>query len=392
MKYLYIVSYILILIGLIELIYIKIKDSNKKTLKLKKREVSNYAVVIPARDESNVISDLLNSLKEQVNMNDVYIIVEKKSDKTVRIADKFGANIYVRKNIGDKKRKGYALDEGIKYILRKKKKYDLFFIFDADNVVGPNFINEMLETYKNGYDIATGYRNIKNNDNVITSCSGLTFTLINTLINKTKMAHNKAIIISGTGFYIASDLINKWHGYPFHSLTEDYELSLYASANNITTYYNDQAEFFDEQPNTMEQSLKQRTRWVKGFLESRNNYIKNIKDDYEKILGITPYIFILLGFLMFFIISFVLLIIALNNSDPIYTKYLFYFLVCPFILYLILFVISYTVIMIDIERLNISGKNIIASLFYNPIFLFTYIICLFRALKHENIEWEKIEH
>jgi 1,2-diacylglycerol 3-beta-glucosyltransferase len=325
-------------------------------------------------------------------MNDVYIIVEKKADKTVRIADKFGANIYVRKNIGDKKRKGYALDEGIKYILRKKKKYDLFFIFDADNVVGPNFINEMLETYKNGYDIATGYRNIKNNENVITSCSGLTFTLINTLINKTKMAHNKAIIISGTGFYIASDLINKWHGYPFHSLTEDYELSLYASANNITTYYNDQAEFFDEQPNTMEQSLKQRTRWVKGFLESRNNYIKNIKDDYEKILGITPYIFILLGFLMFFIISFVLLIIALNNSDPIYTKYLFYFLVCPFILYLILFVISYTVIMIDIERLNISGKNIIASLFYNPIFLFTYIICLFRALKHENIEWEKIEH
>jgi hypothetical protein len=38
MKYLYIVSYILILIGLIELIYIKIKDSNKKTLKLKKEK------------------------------------------------------------------------------------------------------------------------------------------------------------------------------------------------------------------------------------------------------------------------------------------------------------------------------------------------------------------
>ena len=95
-------------------------------------------------------------------MEDVYIIVETKSDKTVHIAEKYQANIYLRQDYKDKQRKGYALDECLKDILSQNKHYDLYFIFDADNIVSNNYFEEMLKTYHEGYEIGTGYRNIKN--------------------------------------------------------------------------------------------------------------------------------------------------------------------------------------------------------------------------------------
>ena len=40
-------------------------------------------------------------------------------DETVKIVKEYGGNIYVRKNIENRRRKGYALDECLKNILKK---------------------------------------------------------------------------------------------------------------------------------------------------------------------------------------------------------------------------------------------------------------------------------
>ena len=60
-------------------------------IKLKKtKDDPLFAVLIPARDESLVISDLLDSLKKQtykVKSSDIYIIVESEKDPTVMIAN-----------------------------------------------------------------------------------------------------------------------------------------------------------------------------------------------------------------------------------------------------------------------------------------------------------------
>ena len=201
MQIAYIISYILVIIVVFLIIYSSVLDSKSSKIKLKKNYKDHFAILIPARNESSVINDLLDSLEGKVNMEDVYIIVETKSDKTVHIAEKYQANIYLRQDYKDKQRKGYALDECLKDILSQNKHYDLYFIFDADNIVSNNYFEEMLKTYHEGYEIGTGYRNIKNNENVITTCSGLTFSLINNLINKIKMKNNKAIIISLVVFF-----------------------------------------------------------------------------------------------------------------------------------------------------------------------------------------------
>lgn len=391
MNYLYILSVILISIGITLLLLIFIFEYSK-TLDIKKRKTYKYAILIPARNESKVIKGLLESIKKQTdNMNDVYIVVEDENDETVKIANLYRANIFVRKDFENKKRKGYALDEVIKEIL-KTNNYDLYFIIDADNILDDNFIKEMLETYKKGYDIGVGYRNIKNCTNVISACSGLTFSFINTISNEKKNKQEKAIIISGTGYYISGNLINKWKGFPFHSLTEDYELSLYAEANNISTYYNKNAIFYDEQPTTMKVSLKQRTRWVKGFLESRKIRLDDIKNDYEKLIGIIPYLFIISGIIVYLLSNIFGTIYYIANNNLLYLSTIRNFIILIIIVYLILLLATLYVLLKENNKLNMDYKIKIKVLFFNPIFLITYIYCFIIAVIKKEIKWETIEH
>lgn len=232
----------------------------------------NYCILVPARNESRVIEDLLLSIKSQtqkVPFENVYIIVEDKNDLTTKIAKNYNANIIIRQKL-ELKRKGYALMEAIERIT-KTKNYDAYFIFDADNILDKNYISEMNKSFMSGYDIGIGYRLNKNKTNSIASSSHLIFTLVNELSNKSRNKHNINCNCSGTGFYITGKLINKLKTYPFHSLTEDYEISLYACTNNLTTTYNRNALFYDEQPTNYKTYLKQRTRWVSGYFEARKN-------------------------------------------------------------------------------------------------------------------------
>ena len=57
-----------------------------------------------------------------------------------------------------------------------KDRFDGFFVFDADNVLSPNYITEMNKTFSQGYETITSYRNSKNyGDNWITAGYALWF-------------------------------------------------------------------------------------------------------------------------------------------------------------------------------------------------------------------------
>jgi len=192
--------------------------------KLKGGKNPRFAILIPARDESMVIRGLLDSLKRQtfsIHMKDVYIIVEGVDDPTVMIAKEYGVTVVLRKHL-NLKRKGYALDEGIKYILEHDKHYDAYFVIDADNILDENYLYEMVKVYDMGYDVGSCYRNCKNgNDNIISGCSSIIFSFINSVGNEFKNKHDQNIITIGSGFYIRGEWIEKWNGYPFHLLAED---------------------------------------------------------------------------------------------------------------------------------------------------------------------------
>ena len=72
--------------------------------------------------------------------------------------------------------------------------------------------------------------------------------------------------IQGTGFLFANELIK--NGWNYTSLTEDRAFCADAVAQGYQITYNNDAEFYDEQPIDIKIAMRQRIRWAKGHLQA----------------------------------------------------------------------------------------------------------------------------
>lgn len=402
----FIVVVILIIILLIILYYVAFCSLTKSKIKKTTNEINHYAILIPARDESNVIENILISIEKQtykISMKDVYVIVEREDDPTVDIVKRHQASYFVRTNLENRHRKGYALDECIKDILGHGLRYDAYFIFDADNVLEKNYLFEMNKTFNEGYELACGYRRPANpNDTVISTCSALIFSMINVFGNYERAKKNYNVNITGTGFFIRGDLVEEWNGYPFHSLTEDYELSLYSTWKNLSSTYNENAIYLDEQPTTYKTSWNQRLRWVKGYFEARSIYSKKIakasKDKDKNIskahsLGVIPYI-IMVSLMTLYLIFLVGLTIAsalYKNYDSLWNAVSR--IIGVFVgIYLILACLAIGLFFVEGKKTSFTLKAKFKAVFYYPIFLLDFLWISIRLIFKRDVTWSKIEH
>jgi cellulose synthase/poly-beta-1,6-N-acetylglucosamine synthase-like glycosyltransferase len=358
-----------------------------------------FAILIPARDESKVIEGLIQSIINQtrkVSLEDVFVIVEDKEDETVKICKKHGVSVIVRQQI-ELKSKGYALQEAIEFLVAKNIYYDAYFIFDADNVLDKHFIKEMEKDYNKGYGISTGYRNLNNGNAVLPIAAGLTYTFINEWINKNNLKYQKSLMLSGTGFFIQGKYIRKWKTYPFHSLTEDVELSHYATLQGIKMNYNDKAIFYDEQPVLFSQSVLQRKRWIRGYFQ---NYFlafpkyrkaistnpKNIGSMYSMILGIQLVICLVcsfFSFLLFFLCQFLF-------QKNILALLFFFLLLC--LLYGVFAFGTMILLLKEGKKLKFDEALFGRVVWYHPLFLFSYVYVFILTIFQKNVSWDKIEH
>lgn len=401
-----VVSLAFIFVGLVIMLITSIMSKKNNNKPRKRKDNHNFCFLVPARYESNVIEDLLISIKKQtikVNMEDVYVIVESKNDETVGICKKYKATVVIRKHL-ELQRKGYALDEAVKFILSKNKDYDAYFIFDADNVLDKDYLKNMIPIFDKGYDLASGYRNCKNgNKSSIAACSTLTFSLVNTVFNEKKNRETKNITFSGTGFYIRGELIKKWGGYPFHSLTEDYELSSYATLNNLTTYYNTKSVFYDEQSLRFKDTINQRVRWIRGYFDVRKMYKSKIfkaldkKDPnngskIDESIGIVPFIFMVLGLVIWFLALVFFIAYNLFLGNKVWQLHLLELTIFMIIIYITMMVMTIVILFLEGKKLDLTIKSRIKAMFINPIFMISYVPCAVKALTTKEVKWTRVEH
>ena len=368
---------------------------------------NRFAFVTSARNEKNVIGELIDSIRAQnypQELIDVYIIADNCTDNTAEIARAHGAKVYERFNkqlIG----KGYALDEFFKHLMAsgESKNYDGFFVFDADNVLDENFTKEMNKVFNKGYNIVTSYRNSRNyGSNWISAGYALWFLRESKYLSNARMLLNTSCAVSGTGFLVRESIIEKNNGWKHHLLTEDIEFSIDSVIHGEKIGYADGAVIYDEQPITFAQSWNQRLRWSKGFYQVLGKYgtklVKGMFTNkgnkfscFDMFMTIAPAMFI------------TLFSIAVNSGvfiSEMMSSYGNYFLINEsinavsgslFRFYILLFVVGAITTVTEWNNIHTTTLKKIVYTFTFPLFIATYIPIAIVAL-FKKVQWTPIAH
>lgn len=233
-----------------------------------------FALLVAAHNEEMVIEKIIESLKDieyPKDMYDIYVIADNCNDKTASIARKCGVNVCER-NAPDKRGKGYALEWMFNKIFKMDKTYDAVGIFDADNLVSKNFLNEMNYKLTQGCKVVQGYIDSKNpDDSWITESYSISFWATNRLFQLGRSNLGLSNQIGGTGFCVETSIL-KEIGWGVTCLTEDLEFTSKLVLNGYKVGWAHNAIVYDEKPLTLKQSWSQRKRWMQGFTDVASRF------------------------------------------------------------------------------------------------------------------------
>ncbi|MHB8106080.1 MAG: glycosyltransferase family 2 protein [Candidatus Cryosericum sp.] len=231
-----------------------------------------FAVLICAKNEEKVIGLLVSSLKAQhypAEAFDIFVVADNCADRTAKIARAAGATVYERFDPA-RQTKGYALNWFFERFLKDHAGgYDACVIFDADNLAERDFLAAMNRQLNAGHPIATGLRLGKNSSSSWVSGCGSLFWLVQTrllYIPRGRM-NLPCCSVGGTGFMFDLAVLGD-QGWHTTSICEDIEFTLNSIADGYFIAYAPDAVFYDEQPITLMQSLRQRYRWSLGTVQT----------------------------------------------------------------------------------------------------------------------------
>ena len=366
-----------------------------------------FAVVVSARNEEQVIGELLDSLRKQnypQELLDLYVVADNCTDDTAGAARKAGAFVYERRD-PIHKGKGYAMD----YLFRQLKEegkdcYDGYFVFDADNLVDPNFVREMNRTFDKGYDAVTCYRNSKNfGDNWISAGYSIWFLREARFLNFPRTLLGTNCHVSGTGFLVSAKVIEENGGWPFHLLTEDIQFSVDCAIRGKRIGYCDSAVIYDEQPATFRQSWDQRLRWSKGFYQVDREYTVPLLKGmlrpgrlgtscYDMFVTVAPGMLLTLAMILFNAVA-----VAACLTPPAYLAARATHETARGIgaslgnVYLGLLLYGLCTVLSEWKHIQAPALKKLGYVFTFPIFMFTYIPISIAALVRK-VEWKPIYH
>lgn len=360
-----------------------------------------YAVLISARNEENVVGNLINCIHEQTypkELVDIWLVADNCTDHTADLARSMGCHVVERFNqeqIG----KGYALTYLLDHMesMGQADQYDAFFVFDADNKLDSHYIEEMNKAFQSGFRILTSYRNSVNlSENWVSSGSALWFIRESRFLNASRMRLGTSCHVGGTGFMFSREIMKRNKGWKFHLLTEDLEFTMDSVLHGDRIGFCGTAMLYDEQPVTFAQSWRQRLRWSKGFLQVFRYYgpalIQRAVRERD-----------------FSAVDLTLLICPFTVLATVRIAMGFLFAVCGFVTWqsqlgalsswssgivasvLVMMGLAALTIVAERDHIGASNKELLAYVLSFPVYLMSYVPISFQAM-FSKAEWKPIVH
>lgn len=250
---------------------------------------SRICILVACHNEEDVIASTVENLREidyDKNLYDIVVVNDNSTDGTEDELKRVGVR-YINTNEGKFPREGVGKPGGLQYALRAlgfekvRDKYDLVMILDADNHVSPNILKEL-----NSQWLGTGkptaiqsYLDSKNFDKVLSFGYANAYIVSNRFFQLAKYRWKLPNALGGTGFVVSTDYLIETGGFNYKSLTEDLEMEIEIVNRGGRVAWNHFARVYDEKPDDIKISLKQRTRWMQGhWYVAFTNFIPLLKN------------------------------------------------------------------------------------------------------------------
>jgi len=233
---------------------------------------SSFLILFPAYKEDSVIVHSVRQFLEQTYPKDFYhigVISDHMQDDTNELLRQLPITLFTPQF--EKSSKAKAMQYAIKEINGQSSmvngQFDYVIILDADNVVLPDFLEQVNASCQQGYRAIQCHRCAKNSDNDIAILDGISEEINNTLFRK---AHNTIGISSaliGSGMCFEYEWFKNHVGL-FETAVEDREMEILLMKENIFIKYEEHIPVYDEKVSSSENFQRQRLRWMTGQIQS----------------------------------------------------------------------------------------------------------------------------
>jgi cellulose synthase/poly-beta-1,6-N-acetylglucosamine synthase-like glycosyltransferase len=256
------------------ILFVGIRDKRKRTYE-NLTQMPKFSIIVPAKDESNVIERCLTSLTHLNYPKDkleIIVVIGNSKDDTPKICQDFQAkNPDLITVIHEKSSKGKpaALNLALPYATG-----DIVGVFDADSVPEDKVLQKISSYFQKPHTSAVqgSTSSLNENQNMLTKVAALEdrgwFQGLMGGREKLKLF----VPFTGSCQFIRRSILQEAHGWDESALAEDVELSLkLAEKGHFVTFAPDVCSG-QETPSTLHSLINQRTRWYRGYMEAAFKY------------------------------------------------------------------------------------------------------------------------
>ena len=234
---------------------------------------SSFLILFPAYKEDSVIVHSVRQFLEQTypkGLYEVVVISDHMQDDTNELLRQLPITLLTPQF--EKSSKAKAMQYAIKEI---KGQFDYVVVLDADNVVLPDFLEQVNVSCQQGYRAIQCHRCAKNCDNDVAVLDGVSEEINNTIFRKAHNTIGLSSALIGSGMCFTFEWF-KQHVDFLNSAVEDRELESLLLQEKIFIKFEENIHVFDEKVSNHENFERQRLRWLNGQLQSLLIMLPNI--------------------------------------------------------------------------------------------------------------------
>lgn len=249
------IGYNLVLPLLIFLIYLVVPKSRKVK---EVAEVADYAIIVTAYEQTHTLPPVVASILKLNYKNFlIYIVADKCDISNLNFNDDRVVLLRPEETLSSNTRSHFYA------IHRFKRPHNRITIIDSDNLVEPDYLDELNIYFDNGYSAVQGVRNAKNLDTVYACLDAARDIYYHFYDGKILFEAGSSATLAGSGMAFTTSLYREClenldiTGAGFDKILQK---EIVVRGNRIA--FAEKAILYDEKTSRSDQLVKQRARWI----------------------------------------------------------------------------------------------------------------------------------